>query len=199
MSRAVKLGAIAFVLITITVLLYTAVSDNIFFVKQKLTPDDAVYNVGNGYEFYFYKDGTAVKIATIFHNIDQSDGNLAHIIFQVLPKDNFKVDSLHLEFKMLQPPSALIFENLEGEPSPAFVYTRTDYDSSVVLDFPDLDSQDSETVTLNFWLDLTEIDPVTVDKLVLDITFSMHEESIFKIVGYNANIAIQLDVPSISS
>jgi hypothetical protein len=100
---------------------------------------------------------------------------------------------------MLQPPSALIFENLEGEPSPTFVYTRTDYDSSVVLDFPDLDSQDSETVTLNFWLDLTEIDPVTVDKLVLDITFSMHEESILKIVGYNANIAIQLNVPSISS
>jgi len=198
MNRAVKLGAIAFILIVITVLLYTSASDDIFFVKQKLTPDNIVYDIGNGYEFHFYKDGTTVKAATIFYNIDQRDGNLAHIMFQVSPKNNFKVGSLHLEFKMLQPPSALIFENPEGEPSPTFVYTRTDYDSSVVFYFPDLDSQDLETITLNFWLDLMEIDPITPDKLILDIIFPMYEGSILKIVGYNANIAIQLDIPSIA-
>jgi hypothetical protein len=198
MNRAVKLGAMAFVLIAVTVLLYTAASDSIFFVAQRLTPDNAVYDMENGYEFYFYKDGTAVKVVTIFHNVEQGDGNLAPIIFQVLPKDRYEVDSLHLEFKMLQPTSALILENPEGGTSIPFIYTRSDYDSSVVLDFPNLASQGSETVTLNFWLDLLEIEPATPDKLILDITFTMHEESILKIVRYNANIAIQLDVPSTS-
>jgi hypothetical protein len=198
MSRAVKLGAIAFVLVAITILLYIAASDSIFFVEQNLTPDNVVYDVEDGYEFHFYKDGTAVKAATIFHNVEQGDGNLAPIIFQILPKDKYEVDSLHLEFKMLQPPSALIFENTEGDSSLPFIYTRTDYDSSVVFDFPDLGSQGSETITLNLWLDLLEIDPVTPDKLILDITFSMHEESILKIVRYNANGAIQLEVPSIA-
>ncbi len=197
MNRAVKLGVIAFVLVAVTILLYTAASDSIFFVEQKLTPDNVVYDMENGYEFYFYKDGTAVKVATIFHNVEQGGGNLAPIIFQILPKDNYRVDSLHLEFKMLQPPSALLLENPEGGPSIPFSYTRTNYDSSVVLDFPDLGSQGSETITLNLWLDLLEIDPITPDKLILDITFSIHEESIFKIVRYNANAAIQLDVPSI--
>ncbi len=194
----IKTGAIAFVLVAITILLYIAASDKIFFVEQKLTPDDVVYDVKNGYEFYFYKDGTTVKAATIFHNIEQGGGNLARIIFRILPKDNFEVDSLRLEFKMLQPPSALILENPEGDSSLPFIYTRTDYDSSAVLYFPDLGPEGSETVTINFWLDLLEIDPSTPDKLMLDITFSMHEESILKIVRYNAQEAIQLDIPSIA-
>jgi len=197
MSWTVKLGVIAAVLVVLTILLYTAVSDNIFFVEQKLTPADVVYDVKNGYEFYFYKDGTTVKVATIFHNIEQGSENLAPIIFQLLPKDKYKVDSLHLELKMLQPSSALILENPEGGPSIPFIYTRTNYDSSVVLDFPDLGSQGSGTITLHLWLDLLEIDPTVPDQLILDIAFSMHEESILKIVRYNANAAIQLDISSI--
>lgn len=193
-----KTGAIAFVLVAITILLYIAASDKIFFVEQKLTPDDVVYDVNNGYEFYFYKDGATVKVVTIFHNIEQGSGNLARIIFRILPKDNFEVDSLRLEFQMLQPPSALILENPEGDSSLPFIYTRTDYDSSAVFYFPDLGPEGSETVTINFWLDLLEIDPSTPDKLWLDITFSMHEESILKIVRYNAQGALQLDIPSIA-
>ena len=198
MSKIAKPGAIAFALVAVTILLYIAASDSIFFVEQRLTPDDIVYDVEDGYEFYFYKDGTAVKVATIFHNVEQGDGNLAPILFQILPRDKYEVDSLHLEFKMLQPPSALIFENADGDLSLPFIYTRTDYDSSVVLDFPDLGSYSSETITLKFWLDLPGIDPVTPDKLILDITFSMHEQSILKIVRYNANGAIQLEVPFIA-
>jgi hypothetical protein len=197
MSRAVKLGAIAFVLIAVTILLYIAASDNIFFVEQNLNADKVVYDVKDGYEFHFYKDGTAVKVATIFHNVEQGDGDIAPIILKVLPRDKYKVDSLQLEFKMLEPPSALMFGNPEGDLSLPFSYTRTDYDSSVVFDFPDLGSQGAETITLNFWLDLLEIDPATPDKLILDITYSIHEKSILKIVRYSAHGAIQLKVPSI--
>ncbi len=198
MNRAVKLGAITLALIAITVLLYTAASGSIFFVDQQLTPDTVVYTERDGYVFPFYKDGTAVKVATVFHSVEPGDGNLAPILFQVIPRDGYRVDSLHLELRLLQPPSALLLENPEGDLSPPYDYTRTDLDSSVVLDFPVLDSRASETITLNFWLDLSAIDPSTPEQLLLDIAFAMHEESILKIVRYNASITIQLEVPSIA-
>ena len=196
MNRAVKLGAIAFVLIAVTVLLYTAASGSIFFVDQQLTPDTVVYTEKDGYVFPFYKDGTAVKVASVFHSVEPGDGNLAPILFQVIPRDGYQVDSLHLELRPLQPSSALLLENPEGDSSPPYDYTRTDHDSSVVLDFPALESRASETVSLNFWLDLSAIDPATPEQLLLDIALTMHEDSILKIISYNASVTIQLEIPS---
>jgi hypothetical protein len=197
MSRAVKLGAIALALIAVAVLLYTAASGSIFFVNQELTPDTVVYEEEDGYAFYFYKDGgasdeKAVKMATIFHSVGVGDGNLAPVLFQVIPRDGYEIDSLHLELDMLQPASALLLED------PGFGYERTDYDSTVVLNFPELDSQPSETVTLNFQLDLAAIEPTIPEQLLLDIDLTMHEGSILKIVRYNASVTIQLEVPSIA-
>ena len=197
MNQAVKLGAIAFVLIAITALLFAAASDRIFFVNQQLTPDTVVYTEEDGYAFPFYKDGIAVKVATVFHSVGSVDGNLAPILFQVIPRDKYQIDSLHLEFSTLQPASALVLEDPEGGPPPSYNYTRTDSGSTVILDFPDLGSQDPATITLNFWLDMSVLDPATPDKLILDITFSLHEESILKIVRYNAKIAIQVTIPSV--
>ena len=197
MSRAVKLGAVALVLIAIAVLLFAAASDKIFFVNQQLTPDTVVYTEEDGYAFLFYKDGVAVKMATVLHSVGPADGNLVPILFQVIPRDKYQVDSLHLEFSTLQPASALVLEDPEGGPPPAYKYTRTDSDSTVILEFPDLGSQDPATITLNFWLDMSVLDPATPDKLILDITFSLHEESILKIVRYNAKIAIQVAIPSV--
>ena len=201
MNRAVKLGAIAFVLIAVTVLLYTAASGSIFFVGQQLTPDTVVYTEKDGYAFPFYKDGNAsnekaVKVATIFHSVETGDGDLAPILFQVIPRDGYQVDSLHLELRLLQPPSALLLENPEGDSSPPYDYTRTDLDSSVVLDFPDLDSRASETISLDFWLDMTAIDPATPEQLLLDIAFTIHEGSILKIVRYSGSVTICLEIPS---
>ena len=195
MSRLAKLCLVMLVLIASTILLYAAASDNIFFTTLKLTPDNVVYDVEDGYELYFYKDGMTVEVATIFHDIKQSSENLADIIFNILPKEKFKVDSLRLEFKMLQPASALMLDNPESSQSLPFIYTRTDYDSSVALDFPDLASKTSETITINCWLNLLEIDPITKDNLILDISFSVHEESVLKIVKYGAHSAIELDIP----
>ena len=197
MNRVVKLGAIAFVLIAITALIFAAASDKIFFVDQQLTPDTVVYTEEDGYAFPFYKDGVAVKVATVFHSVGPAVDNLVPILFQVIPRDKYRVDSLHLEFSTLQPASALVLEDPEGGPPPAYNYTRTDSDSTVTLDFPDMGSQGPATITLNFWLDMSVLDPATPDKLILDITFSLHEESILKIVRYNAKIAIQVAIPSV--
>ena len=197
MNRAVKLGVVAFVLIAVTVLLYTAASGSIFFVNQKLAPDTVVYAEKDGYAFPFYKDGTAsdekaVKMATVFHSLGTVEDNLAPILFQVIPRDGYQIDSLHLELRLLQPPSALLLED------PGFDYTRTDYDTVIILDFPYLDSRASETVNLNFWLDLSAVAPTTPEQLLLDIAFSMHEDSILKIVKYNTSVTIQLEVPYIA-
>lgn len=79
MSRAVKLWSIAFVIIVIVVLLCVAVSDKVFFVNQQLTPDTVVYTEKDGYAFLFYKDGVAVKMATVLHSVGTADGNLVPI------------------------------------------------------------------------------------------------------------------------
>ena len=144
MKRSVKIGLLALVLIASAVLIYTAASDSIFFTTMKLTPDNTVIDLkGGGYELSFYMYGNSeaekkVKIATIFHDIKKSSDNLAHIIFKIIPEDNLKVDSLHLEFMPLQPTSAFMLENPENGQSNPFIYTRTDHSASVVLVFPNL-------------------------------------------------------------
>lgn len=201
MKRSVKIGLLTLVLIVSAVLIYTAASDNIFFTTMKLTPDSAVTDLeGEGYELSFYMYGNAesekkVKIATIFHDIKESGDNLVHIIFEIIPEYNLEVDSLHLEFMNLQPTSAFMLENPESGQSNPFIYTRADHNTSVVLDFPKLNAEASETITINSWLDLSEMDTTTEDKLLVT-TFSIHEESVFKIVKYESNSAINLDIPS---
>ena len=73
-------------------------------------------------------------------------------------------------------------------------YTRNDHNSTVVIDFPKLDTDASETIKIDSWLDLSEMDTITEDKLLV-ISFSVYEESIFKIVKYEANSALNLDIP----
>jgi len=181
-------------------LIYTAASDNIFFTTMRLAPDNMVTDLkGEGYELSFYMYGNAdsekkVKIATVFYNIQKSGEDLAHIIFKIIPEDSLKVDSLQLEFTMLQPTSALTLEDPDSGQSNPFIYTRTDHNTSVTLDFPKLDAETSETITIDSWLDLSEMDTITGDKLLVT-SFSMYEEGIFKIVKYEANSAINLAIP----
>jgi hypothetical protein len=197
MNRYIKLGAIAIVLAAIAVLLYIAVSSSLFFVDQRLIPNDAVYEEDDGYAFHFYKEGIAsdeksVKMATFFHSIGAAEGDIAPVLFKVIPREGYKLDSLHLELNLLQPTSALMLED------PGFDYQRNDHDSTIVLDFPGLDLEPSETVMLYFWLDLAVVSPTTPEQLLLDIALTMHETSILKIVKYSAGITIQLAVPSIA-
>ena len=203
MSRSVKIRLIVIVLIALTMLSFFAASDNIFFTMMRLKPDNAVRDLqGEGYELSFYMYGNTdsknkVKIATVFHDVKKSGENLVHIIIKIIPEDHLKVDTLNLEFMMLQPTSALTLENPESGQSITYSYTRTDNNSSVELDFPNLDAKTSETITIDFWLDLLEIDTTTEDKLLVT-SFSIYEESVFKIVKYYANSAIEVDIPFIT-
>jgi hypothetical protein len=190
------------VLIALAILSFFAVSDNIFFTTMKLKPDNVVIDLkGEGYELSFYMCGNAdsenkVKIATVFHDVEKSGENMAHIILKIIPEDHLKVDTLNLEFMMLQPTSALTLENPEDGQSIPYVYTRTGNNSSVKFDFPNLDAGTSESITIDFWLDLLEID-TTEDKLLVT-SFSIYEESVFKIVKYHANSAIEVDISFIT-
>ena len=200
MNWTVKLGVIAAVIVAIAILLYAAVSDNIFFIKQPLTHDNVVYDTENGYTLKFYKDGKAIELANLTYDITNGNDDLANITFQLSYKINHKIDSLNLTFKMLQPPQALMLENLEGYSPPPLIRTPTDDNSSVIFCFSDLEGSKGslfETIYLDFSLNLSQIDPLSVDQLILDISLSMHEESIFKILRYKAGVSVQLDIPSL--
>ena len=183
-------------------LLFFAASDNFFFYTLNMTHDSAVEERDDGYELYFYTYGTEEVpnqnffiVATLFYSINQAGENMAHITFQMSPIERFKVYSMNLDVKGFRPASALILENPESGQPPPFVYTRTDNDSSVTLDFPGLNLDYGEPFTIDFWLDLRGIELVTEDNVILDFSFSMHDESVFKIVKYVGNLAIETDIP----
>jgi hypothetical protein len=196
MSRSGKVWAVVLALIAVTALLYIAASDKIFFVNQQLTPDTVVYTERDGFAFPFYKDGVAVTVATVYHRVSPEYNDIVPILFELIPRDKYRFDSLHLEFLDLMPALALMLENPEDGSPPAYNYSRSDSGSTVLLDFPGFDSADPATITINFWLDMSVLDPATPDKLTLDIAFTLHEDSILKIVKYSAKIAIQVDIPS---
>jgi hypothetical protein len=198
MSRKLKLGSIALIVVAVAALLFIAASDRIYFLKTDLRSDDSVTHVESGYELYFHKDRTDLVVATAFHNVAPRQGNLTPIIFIMSPHDGYQIDSLRLEFEMFQPTSALKFDNPETGSSIPYDYTRTDYASWVVLDIPDLGAQGSENVSLIFWMDTPEIDPDFLEDLTLGIRFDMHEESLLKIATYSTDVAVNLDFPPAS-
>lgn len=203
MSKSVKLSLIAIALVALSMLAFFAYSDNVFFATMKIKPDNSVTDLkGEGYELSFYMHGNAesdhqVKIATLFHNVEKSGENLAHIILRIIPEENLIIDTLNLEFMMLQPTSALTIENPDSGQSTSYVYTRTDNDSSVEFDFPDLGTKASESITIDFWVDLLEINTTSENNLLVT-SFSAYEESVFKMVKFYANTAIEVNIPFIA-
>ncbi len=190
MNRTVQIGVIAFIVVVVGILIYAAASGSIFFANQELTPDTVVYVEEDGFAFPFYKDGTATKAVTVFHSVGEEDSGLVPVLFQVIPKEGYRIDSLYLEINPLQPASALLLEETDYE------YQRADSDSKVVLSFHDLDSQPSETITLDFQVDMSLLDASTPEELFLYIALTMHEDSVFKLVSYDADITINLVIPS---
>lgn len=200
MKRSIKIGLIILVLIVSATIIFTATSDRIFITTMLITPDNTVKDLkGEGYELSFYMYGNEdserkVKIGTTFHDVQKSGENLVHIIIKIIPEYGLKVDSLHLELNSLQPVSAFMLENPESGQSDPYIYQRIDKNSSVVLNYPKLNTETSEIITINSWLDLSRMSAITEDRLLV-ISFSMHEESIFKMVNYEANSAINLAIP----
>jgi hypothetical protein len=179
-----------------------AFSDDIFFATMQLKSDDAVTDLeGEGYELAFYMYGNSqserkVKIATVFHNVEETGSGLTQITVRLIPEENMQVDSLHLEFIMLYPTSAFMLENPITSQSNPYGITRTDKGTSVTFDFEKITTEASKTVTFDSWLDIAILEDVTEDKLLV-ISFSLYEVSIFKAVRYKANTALNLHIPSL--
>ena len=202
MSRSVKLSLIVIALTALTILSFLAASDNFFFYTLNMTHADTFEERNSNYELDFYAYGNAdikssLIVATVHYEIKQDSENVAHVALQISPIDRFKVYSMNLDAKGFQPASALILENPETGQSLPFVYTRTDNVLSVALDFPDLNLDYAESITIDFWLDLLDIEPIAEDHLFLDIFFSVHDKSAFKTVKYVSDFAIKLDIPFI--
>jgi len=198
MSLTVKLGVVITLIVAGTIFIYTAVSDNVFFITQQLKHDDIVYDEGDRYTLHFFKDGKAINVAELSYAINKTSSSLATITFQISYKINYKMDSLSLRFKMLKPTSSLVLENTENYSPPPSINIPTYDNSSVIFNFLDLEGSEGsvfETFYTTFSLDLSEIDPTFTDKLILDISFSMHEQSIFKILKYTDQVAVQLFIP----
>ena len=200
MNRLVKLSLITIVLIALAILSFFAASDNFFFYTLNMTHDEAIGELNGVYELHFYTYGNKgatnfFTVATLFYYINQTSENMAHVTFLISPIERFKVYSMNLDVKGFEPASALILENPESGQSPPFIYTRTDNVSSVSLGFPGLNLNYGEPFTIDFWLDLQDIELAAEDNLILGTSFSVHEESVFKIVKYVVNVAIELDIP----
>lgn len=202
MSRSEKLSLTVTVLIALIILSFFAASDNFFFYTLNMTHADTFEERNSNYELDFYAYGNAdikssLIVATVHYEIKQNSENMAHVALQISPIDRFKVYSVNLNARGFQPASALILENPETGQSLPFVYTRTDNALSVALDFPDLNLDYAEPITIDFWLDLLDMEPVAEDHLLLDIFFSVHDKSAFKIVKYASQFVIKLDIPFI--
>ncbi len=198
MSVTIKLGVIITALAAAIILIYAAASDNVFFITQQLTHDDIVYDEGDKYTLYFFKDGKELEVAEISYAINKTSSNSATITFQISHKINYKMDSLALGFEMLKPPSALVIENIDNYSPPPLINTPIDDDSSVVFNFSDPKGSEGslfETFYLSFLLDISDMDPMFTDKLIMVINFSMHEQSIFKILKYTNQVSVQLYIP----
>ncbi|UCE98271.1 MAG: hypothetical protein JSV74_02800, partial [Dehalococcoidia bacterium] len=125
MKKPYTIGLLLSVIIISVTLIFIAFSDDVFFATMQLKSDDAVTDLeGEGYELAFYMYGNSqserkVKIATVFHNVEEVGSGLTHITVKLIPEDNIQVESLHLEFMMLYPTSALMLENpITGQSNP---------------------------------------------------------------------------------
>jgi hypothetical protein len=200
-SRSLILG-FAILLIALATLSFFALSDNFFFYTLNMTFDSAVVPQGDGYELSCYTYGNKettnqFEVATLFYAINPDSQNMARVTLQIWPIRRSKVYSMSLDVRDFQPVSALVLENPESGQPPPFKYTRTDYVSSVTLDFPEPLLNYGEPITIDFWLDLQKMEPVAEGRLVLETWFSVSDDSVFKIAQYDGDVAVLLDIPAV--
>jgi len=198
MSASTRVLVIVTGMALLGVLIFAAASDRIFFANQQLTPDTVVYTERDGFAFPFYKDSSnAVTVATVFHRVDQKQDGKLPVLFEVIPRRRYLLDTMHLELSPVIPPAAMLLENTGGGAPFPYEHRRTDTGSSVILDFPELDEYVPATISFTFWLDTAALDPTTPEKLTLDILFTTHEDSVFKLIKYSGKIAIQIAIPPV--
>ena len=198
MKTKAKVRLLLIIILTLTILICTAASDSVFFVRTQLDYDDTSYIEGDKYSLYFNKDGGSIRIVEITYGIENAGNNLARIEVQVSHRINYDMDSLDLVFELLNQPSAVVLENMDSySPEPQLTIATGDY-PYVKYSFPDPKGSEGsvyETSYLSFLLDLSDMDSSVTDKLILNVSFSIHEQSVFKVVKYANQTAVQLIIP----
>jgi len=142
-----------------------------------------------------YDSEYKIEVATLFVYTEQVSDELVHVTIKIAPEEDYKLDSLNLEIGIILPVSAVILGDPQSGQPADFDYVRTDDIASVKLDFPGMDFKTGEAISVDFWLDLPEMEPNIKDSLTMDTSFSIHALSVFKIVRLEADSTVKLIVP----
>ncbi len=201
MNKKRKLTLIFSALIALMLLFSTAASSKIFFISLHLEPEIVSHDPDKNLyylPFYLYKDAWGeyqAKVVNFLLGIKESDNDLVYINFKLTPKSNYKIDSLSFDIEIPGIAEALTSKNPETGQDNPYRYTRTEGDSFVRLDYPSLGINTGETVTIELWLDMSKLDP-QIDEAPFIFSFSVHEDSIFKIANHTAlNTLIRINIP----
>ena len=175
--------------------MYVAASEHIFFSTARVlyegTAEDeeelSFYAYWSSYDSEY-----KLELATLFLYMYTADDNLVHVTLRIDPQEDYRLNSLTLEIGMILPVSAVILGDPQSEQPPDFDYVRTDRNGYVDLDFSAMDFKPGEAVNVDFWLDLSEVEPNIRQGTNLNVSFSLHESSVFKVLKYEADTLIDL-------
>jgi hypothetical protein len=168
----------------------------VFYFTQELKADSTVNIVGDGYEYYFYNVGNDNKAVTVYYDFERESQNLVHIVFNLIPKNHTRIDSLSLGFNDLLPSTALLLEDPSGNYTIPYSYAANYGDSAVTINFSNFNVSTNEQVKLELWIDTTQLNPNFNGQFVMSFATYSHEDSLFKIWRYHGQSAVQLSVPS---
>ncbi len=201
-SRRVKTVFAAFVIIIAVVFVFMAASGSVFFGTAKAFYDDTIEDSGariEGMSFYkywsSYDNEYKRRLATLYLDEENITDDLVHVTINIFPQEKYRLDSFNLEIGIILPVSAVILDNPQDGTPPAFDYERTDRNAYVDLDFSGMEFRDGKAASVDFWLDLSEVEPNIRQGTNINVSFSLHELSVFKILKYEADMVIELDLP----
>ncbi len=202
MKKRELITVITLAVLAVTVLLGTALSSRVFYTTLEIQKGEMVHDEGSGsYElpFYLYKDAWSeyqANVVDLTIDIDATDGDLAQFTFELRPKHNYQLDSLQLGFYFQDIPRALLLKNPHTGEEVEHEYTRIEGGTYVRLEFDPLETVAGEKVTIDMWLDLSEITSSVSDGLLLT-SFSMHQDSVFKIARHvSREEVLNINIPA---
>jgi hypothetical protein len=176
------------------VLLFTALSDSVFYFTQQMKADSTVYLNQDRYEYYFHIHSDDKSIIVDF-DIERISSDLAHITVNIHPKDNHKITSLVMSFDNIIPSEAFLYDDPSGNYVNPYNREVGYGESNIVIKYPDLNTQTNEVIKLEYWVDTTKLASVD-EKFSMSFSMYMHESSLLKIWRYYATSGVQLDINS---
>ena len=194
MTKKWKLISVVVVAYLLMVLLFTALSDSIFYFTQQMKADSTVYLNEDRYEYYFHIHNDDKSIIVDF-DIEKISDDLAHITVNIHPKDNHKITSLVMSFDNIVPSEAFLYDDPSGNYENPFNREIGFGENNVVIKYPNMNTQIDQVIELEYWVDITKLASED-EKFSMSFTMYMHENSLLKIWRYYATSAVNLDINS---